>query len=322
MKNLTTLTNKNASSEANQLMEYLGSIYKKAIICGQHTKTIAQEELWQVQKITGKLPALCGFELLGYSPNVNYDDITEEGLTEVEENKDTIKMAIKWAEEYKGIVGYCWHWFSPTSGRDKSFYTEHTDFDLAYAMANTDSAEYKAIVSDIDYMAGQLQIFKDKNIPILWRPLHEAEGGWFWWGAKGADACIKLWKLMYDRYTNIHGLDNLIWVWNSPNPDWYPGNECVDIISCDLYVPKYDYNPLEKEFLHLESITTNKMILLGENGVIPDPDVMFNNSEAGWLSFMTWCGPFVMSEEYTTFDQLIKTYSSDKVITLDRYTAR
>lgn len=314
------LTNKNASKEAVELMDYLSSIYKKYVISGLHTKTIVQEELWHVQKVTGKLPALCGFDLLGYSPNVNYADITEDGLAEVEENKDTIKMAIQWATEYKGIVAYCWHWFSPTGGRDKAFYTEHTDFDLAYAMNNTDSDEYKAIISDIDHIASELQIFKEKKIPILWRPLHEACGAWFWWGAKGAEACIKLWKLMYDRYTNIHGLDNLIWVWNSPNKEWYPGDDCVDIISCDIYVPSFDYNPLEKEFLNLEDITKNKMILLGENGVVPDTDLMFS-TKANWLSFMTWCGEFVTSEKHTTNEQLIKTYNSDRTVTLDKYIA-
>ena len=72
---------------------------------------------------------------------------------------------------------------------------------------------------------------------LLWRPLHEASGKWFWWGAKGAAPCKALWNLMYDRMVNHHGLTNLIWVWNSDGADyeWYPGDDKVDILARDFY---------------------------------------------------------------------------------------
>ena len=70
-----------------------------------------------------------------------------------------------------------------------------------------------------------------------WRPFHEACGRWFWWGSKGAEVCIKLYRLMYDRYVNYHKLNNLIWVWNSPKKEWNPGDDVVDIYSVDYYAP-------------------------------------------------------------------------------------
>ena len=83
---------------------------------------------------------------------------------------------------------------------------------------------------------------KAAGVPILWRPLHEAGGKWFWWGAKGADACKKLYDIMRDRLINHHKLDNLIWVWSTPESDWYPGNEKVDIIGYDNYPGAHNYD--------------------------------------------------------------------------------
>ena len=84
-------------------------------------------------------------------------------------------------------------------------------------------------------MAGYLKLLHDANIPVIWRPLHEAAGGWFWWG-KNADSFKKLWIQMFD-YFKAQGLNNLIWVWTSEtgDADWYPGDAYVDIIGRDLY---------------------------------------------------------------------------------------
>ena len=93
------------------------------------------------------------------------------------------------------------------------------------ALADPNSADYKLLLRDMDAIAVQLQKFSDAGVPVLWRPLHEAEGGWFWWGAKGPEPFKKLWRLMYDRFTNVHHLHNLIWVdCSGTNPDWYPGD--------------------------------------------------------------------------------------------------
>lgn len=69
---------------------------------------------------------------------------------------------------------------------------------------------------------GILKKFRDAGIPVLWRPYHEMNGMWFWYGNRPGEKGIqKLWKMMYDRYVNYHHLNNLIWVWNANAPrDW------------------------------------------------------------------------------------------------------
>ena len=120
--------NKNATPEARKLLEYLYNTAGKSIITGQHTQTNPMEEISYIKKITGREPKLRGFELLAYSPNINYEDASEACLTEVYENQGTADTALKWAKENDGIVTFSFHWFSPLGGRDKSFYSEHTDF--------------------------------------------------------------------------------------------------------------------------------------------------------------------------------------------------
>ena len=74
---MITPANKNATKEVRAVLEYLESIRGNGMITGQHTLTMAQEELEYIKQVTGKLPALCGFELLAYSPNINWDSCDE-----------------------------------------------------------------------------------------------------------------------------------------------------------------------------------------------------------------------------------------------------
>lgn len=58
----------------------------------------------------------------------------------------------------------------------RGFYTDSTDFNIATAMANPGGANYTLLLRDIDIIAKQLHRLQDAGVPVLWRPLHEAEG--------------------------------------------------------------------------------------------------------------------------------------------------
>lgn len=96
---LFTPSNPNAQQGVRNVLKYLSDITYEKIITGQHTQTMAQEELHLIEKVTGKQPALLGFELLSYSPNINYFDTDDECMTEVTENYGTLKRAWEWAEK-------------------------------------------------------------------------------------------------------------------------------------------------------------------------------------------------------------------------------
>ena len=103
----------NAQPCVRNVLKYFSDISGDRIITGQHTQTMAMEELGCIRRVTGKEPALLGFELLSYSPNINYADTDDECMTEVTENYGTLKRAWEWAEK-KGLITFTWHWFSPS----------------------------------------------------------------------------------------------------------------------------------------------------------------------------------------------------------------
>lgn len=306
--------NPNATKEACELLHYLQRTAGEKIITGQHTQTNPMEEIDYIYEKTGKRPKLRGFEMLAYSPNINYDDASEACLTEVYENRDTMDTAIKWAKESGGIVTLSFHWFSPIGGRDKSFYAEHTDFDAARILIDG-TPEREAFYHDMDCIAGELKRFQDEHIPILWRPFHESDGEWFWWGAKGPEVARELYKLMFEHYTKVHHLDNLLWVWNCRLPEGYPGDAYVDVISVDVYLPEYKKTDYQAEYEQLiKNTTQNKVAALAEIGYLPDIHQL-EQSHIPWAYFMTWSKEFCIGGQYNHVEEFETVYHSAYAIT-------
>jgi len=307
--------NPNASDEAKNVLDYLAALRGNGIVLGQHTQTRAQEELAYIEKVTGKLPALCGFELLAYSPNINYKNSTQECLIEVEENKNTLETAWEWVEK-KGLITFTWHWFSPLYGEDKAFYQKNTPFDARLALKKN-TPEREAFIGDMDAMANLLKPFCQKRVPVLWRPFHEANGNWFWWGSRGPETARALYLEMYKRYTQLHGLDNLIWVWNSPLPEGYVGDSFCDVISRDIYHPHHTHGDLREEFDELVKITAaDKITAVGESGPIPGLDLL-SKTRVPWTWFMTW-SKGLCNENVTSDEELRAAYNSGYGVTLDK----
>ncbi|WP_274361290.1 glycosyl hydrolase [Paenibacillus thermotolerans] len=318
------LINPNADDCAKRLMAYLCDVYGRRMLTGQQIGVLSTPEMDVIRRETGKYPAVGGFDFMNDSPSR-----VERGT----KGTDT-ELALKWWRD-GGIVTFCWHWNAPKhlidrppdNGWHRGFYTSATTFDIAKAMDDPSSEEYGLLIRDIDAISACLIRLREAGVPVLWRPLHEASGGWFWWGAKGPEPCIKLWKLMFDRMTNVHRLHNLIWVWNGQHKDWYPGDEFVDIIGEDIYPPERNYGSNVERFRQALSYTnTNKIIALSENGPLPDPDRCVEDG-ALWAWNCTWYGTFVhrqdeagrtvLSEQYTERHMLLKFYEHPFTVTRD-----
>ncbi len=155
---------------------------------------------------------------------------------------------------------------------------------------NISTIQRDKVLSDIDVIAAELKKFQAAGVPVLWRPLHEAEGGWFWWGAKGPEPLKKLWRLLHARLTVKHGLHNLIWVYSSgTDPKWYPGDDVVDIVGIDQY-PSDISDPLTMVWETLRSqYDGRKMIALTEFGGVPDIARM-RRFGVRWGYFASWTG--------------------------------
>ena len=312
----STPINENAIKEVKEVLAYFSRMEGQGIITGQHTQTMEQEELTKIYEITGKLPALCGFELLSYSPNIRLETADEDCITEVERNRGTLEKAWEWAGR-GGLITFTWHWFSPLGGKDKSFYTKNTDFNPEEALKEG-TPENIAMCRDLDDMASLLKPFCDKHIPILWRPFHESEGDCFWWGSRGPQVAKELFRFMYRYYTQEHHLDNLIWVWNSPLADGYVEDAYCDIISRDIYPPAHAHGAFREKYDDLIKITKRKKgAALAETGIIPDADELMEEA-VPWLWYMTWSGSFALTEKFNDFAALKKLYQHEYAITLDK----
>lgn len=319
------LINPNASDEAKALYRFLCDMYGEKILSGQVCDYgVKGSEFQAIYAETGKFPAVLGLDMMGYS------------LARVAKGDRgrSVEVAIDFCNNQGGIVAYCWHWNAPNeylkAGKDANgnprwwggFYTANTDFDIEKVM-NGDDPKGKALLDkDIEEIAKQLNRLDDAGVPVLWRPLHEASGGWFWWGAKGADAYKKLWVYLYEQLTYTYKCNNLIWVFNGQSADWYPGDEYVDIIGEDIYPGQKVYAPQSAKFTEaLEYSGANKIVALTENGCIFDIDRAVETNTM-WAWFCTWGGEFAVngsfySEKYTEKSILKKAYASKYVITLD-----
>jgi len=146
-------------------------------------------------------------------------------------------------------------------------------------------------------------------MPLIWRPLHENNGDWFWWGNNPV-ACAKLWKILYDRMVNYNGLNNLIWLWNGNNDENTP-IEYIDIIGVDIYAD--DHGPQTTAYnTHFDFYKGKKMVVLSENGRIPDIQQCVDQ-DAWWGYFQTWNTEFILQDSYQTEAQL-KSYFTNKVV--------
>lgn len=305
--------NRNATKNAVKLLDYLCKTAGKAIITGQHTQTNQMEEITYINERTGKIPKLRGFELLAYSPNINYDDASYECLKEIYDNRGTLDTALEWAKTSDGILTFSYHWYSPIGGRDKSFYAANTDFDADRVLVEG-TPEREAFFHDMDEMAELLKPFCDNDIPVLWRPFHESDGDWFWWGARGPKTAMELYKLMFKHYTEKHHLDNLLWVWNCRLAEGYPGDEYVDVISVDIYLEECRATDYAAEYEELIKNTTDKKVAaLAEVGYLPDPDLL-GKSHIPWAYYMTWSKEFIIGQKYNTTEMLKKMYESGYAI--------
>ena len=325
-----TLSNEYANKKTQNIYQYLRAIYGMRTLAGQCTDYGNNTETDALYQGLGKYPAIRAFDFIFDSPSYPYQN---------DRPAKDYDLAIEWSKD-GGLVVYDWHWHAPCGGAD--FYTEKTSFRITNAVTEKDiahmdlddikalydggeiSEEAYKLVSDIDVISGYLQKLEDNNVTVLWRPLHEAAGGWFWWGASGPEDYKWLWRLMYERMTDYHELDNLIWVWNAQDAEWYPGDDYCDIAAIDIYGAAHDYGVSASTLADMNGWSDgDKMVTMSECATMPDPDLIVRDN-AYWLWFAVWNWDYIvkdgtteLSGAYTDLDMMKKVYDSEVIITRD-----
>ena len=256
------------------------------------------EQAYVAAHADGRRPAIFGADLMDFSPS---------RIAHGADPSRVIDGVLRHAATGQAVT-LSWHWNAPAHLLDtvrrradgspidlrwyRGFATEASTFDLAAALTNEASPEYRALLSDIDAIAVPLKRLADAGVPVLWRPLHEAEGGWFWWGGSGPGPSKILWRLLHDRLTNHHGLHNLIWVYSATilgDPRWYPGDTFVDVVGVDAY-PSDSRDALSRMWLAWSRRTPGKPLAITEFGGLPDVARAYRLG-CPWLYFVSWTEP-------------------------------
>ncbi|MDI6448595.1 glycosyl hydrolase [Anaerobaca lacustris] len=297
--------NPQASSEARKVLAYLESIQGQKMLAGHHVMYggMMERDLGYLVETTGKYPALIEFEAGIFARKYHEDYASIE--------RQLVRDAIDWWKA-GGLVAMCWHWGNPLEPVN-TYPNTKVKFDIEAALKEG-TPEHEALIKDLDVTAGMLKELRDANVPVLWRPLHEICGGWFWWSMQGQENAEKLWRFIYTHYTDHHQLNNLLWVYSFSQElrtDWFPGLEYMDVVGVDIY--REGQQGKRAHFEKLASVAGGRPIALSECDLIPDPDAMKADSFL-WNWFTTWHSRWMRKNEPTKLKDI---YNHDLVLTRD-----
>ncbi len=332
-------------------MDETGFVYTYSTQNHNYTYNDYDQECRYLYELTGHYPAIRGFDFNTHSPGFAWED----GVTD---------RMIDWAKNKNGICTASWHVTVPKDmsdfevdedgnitkiSNDWQAYTYGitTDFVTANCMVEG-TKEYYFFREAMRLLAAELQKLQDAGVPVLFRPLHEAEGNadpqgtgagsWFWWSKEGTEVYHQLWKLLYTTLTEEYGLHNIIWeqnlyAWSDASANWYTGDEWVDIVGFDKYNTQYNRHdgnttgPNEDAeskifWSQVGYVDNKKMVSMPENDSIPSLENM-EIENAKWLYFCTWydgesgAPQFISGAEYQNPETLKTLFNSDFCITLD-----
>ena len=281
--------NPNATPEARALLKTLCAISGKGILSGQHNfPNQRSQDTDKVLAITGKYPAIWGSDF-GFTDGEDKDSIVHRDLM-IEEAKKQAAAG--------SIIVLCWHMLRPTEdepGKPMASWRGSVQAKLTdeqwQELITPDTPLHERWEKYMDTAAGFLKQLQDAHIPVLWRPMHEMNGGFFWWGGRpGPSGTAQLYREVYARMVYHHHLDNLIWVWNQNGPapsgefaSFFPGQKFVDVVSYD------NYRPLADRYYHeIMALADGKPVALGEVPTPPSAEVL--KAQPKWTFFMVWGG--------------------------------
>jgi mannan endo-1,4-beta-mannosidase len=285
--------NPNATPEARALLRTICAVSGKHLLSGQHNfPNHLSQHSDRTAAFTGRYPMVWGSDF-GFTGGADKDSI---------EGREAMIEEAKRQHAAGSIITLMWHAVRPLEdepvqpgeGWKGSVQAKLTDDQWA-ALTTPGTELNRRWLAQLDVVARHLKKLREARIPVLWRPYHENNGTWFWWGGrKGANGFQALYRMTFDRMVNYHRLDNLVWVWNANAPngknagpyyDYYPGAQFVDILATDIYGEF-----LQSHHDDLVELAAGKPVALGEIGKPPSLEAL--RSQPRWAWFMGWSGIF------------------------------
>lgn len=304
-----------ASPQAARLLQFLYAISGSHTLAGQHcVPLVGSTRLAAVYKVVHQYPALFGQDF-GFSEPGTWDGINFR--------QQIVDEAIR--RYHEGfVVALMWHAVRPIEDEPVTF--------EASIQGKLSDAQWQDLItpgtainerwkSQVDVIAWHLKQLQYAGVPVLWRPYHEMNGGWFWWGKRpGDNGFKKLYRMLFDRLVRFHGLSNLLWVYGAnevgpgvdPYETYYPGDDVVDVLATDVYRGGF----ARADYESLAALAGAKPIALGEVGAPPTAQIL--DAEPRWTYFMSWRDPSSGPDVQETRETLRAIYESSRTLTLEK----
>jgi mannan endo-1,4-beta-mannosidase len=288
----------NATAEATALLGYLQSLSGKHTLSGQHNYPASGDRNTKfAADYIGKTPVVWSQDF-GFAKQGDKDSYLSR--------PSIIQEAIR-QHKLGSIINLCWHAVPPTAEEPVTFQPLPGADPNALASVQgrlTDkqfqdiltpgTKLYKQWLKQVDEIASFLKQLEEAKVPVLWRPYHEMNGDWFWWGGRyeGKYTTSALYRQIFNRFVNYHKLKNLVWVWSVDRPSrpgrefdkYYPGNQFLDILAIDVYGS--DFN--QSYYDGLVNLSQGKPVTLGEVGNPPSAEILAH--QPGWVYWVIWAG--------------------------------
>ncbi|MFS4467974.1 glycosyl hydrolase [Maribacter sp. 2210JD10-5] len=317
-----TIENRDKAS----ILAYFDSLIdSRQLLVGQHcgdgpdaTKTYYDDYINELADVTGRKVGIIGADF-GFFPSTDYpvqtliDHWNNGGL-----------VTVSWHADNPFKEGYDVYWNSVENKEEIKLTALLSDAEKTKAWMN-----YRA---ELDKVAGALQKLKEAGVTVIWRPFHEMNGDFFWWGINtynneqtNTTDYKALWTDLYNTLRYSYGLDNLLWTysvipqqnWNADVSAFYPGSDYVDLVGMDYY----GETPSFPNYQKLKSL--GKIIVMSESGpsdksygnwdMMKVADVL-EGKAAYFLQWHSWSGAKVAIKDNKN---TIEMMNSDAVITLD-----
>jgi len=335
-----------------ELLNFLYATKGNKILSGQHDFISSGTILCDsIEELTGKVPAVWGTDISfiytgRYPENIQHcgpvnlefprKDIE---LNEFFQAKKTVTITDVKADEMRNklvdriilqhkkghIITLMWHSPRPEKGDycddgDLWTFSENISDEYWNNLVTPGTKLHEHWEKQVDKIVPYLKQLNEAGVPILWRPYHEMNGVWFWWGnRKGDNGYRQLWIQLYERLTDFHQINNLVWVWNPNSPrdkkgdeaypyiDFYPGNSYVDVLAVDVYWNDFAQSHHDE----LLQLADGRPIALGEVGHLPSKEILKKQSQWSWI--MSW-GNLVYY--FNNESDIIDFYNNPDIITL------
>lgn len=285
-----------------KVYQYLCESFGKKILMAQQetpSRFDPEDEITWIMEHTGKLPAIRALDYI----NRDFEGVN--------------RRAVRWWR-MGGLVSICWH----VGIFDGGYPDSQNDVPDFEKLLTPGTDENIRMLNNWDVAAFYLRKLRDAGVPVIWRPFHEFDGKWFWWGKGDGENFIRLWRMMHDRFTHHFKLDNLIWLLgyaDDVKDGWYPGDDYVDLIGSDTYRPGPEGasgNTHKTAWQRLEGLGAKEMPFVFHECGTNMPEIEdFWQDECPWLWFMPWHSKWLKENDP---EKIRRAYHHENSVTLDK----